>query len=146
MNSRSFCRFVAALLVTATVTPVFAWGDDGHRIVAMLAEAQLSHAARVEVARLLAQEPGETLASISNWADRHRNPATASLHYGNFLKDSCSYDAIGIVWMANAFVAAIEKPIEILKTEGDDQKRLLALKYPVHSVADVPSTQPGNFV
>nr|CBA32580.1 hypothetical protein Csp_D32860 [Curvibacter putative symbiont of Hydra magnipapillata] len=55
-----------------------AWGSDGHKIVAMLAEAQLSPAARKEVDRLLAQEPGATLASISTWADEHRSPATAA--------------------------------------------------------------------
>jgi hypothetical protein len=44
--------------------PSFAWGEDGHKIIATLADAQLSPAARKEVNRLLALEPGQTLASI----------------------------------------------------------------------------------
>nr|CBA32614.1 hypothetical protein Csp_D33030 [Curvibacter putative symbiont of Hydra magnipapillata] len=49
-----------------------AWGADGHSIIAMLADAQLSPAARKEVRQLLALEPGATLPGISTWADEHR--------------------------------------------------------------------------
>ena len=61
---------VAALL-TALYLPLesFAWGFDGHRLIAELAEAQLTAEAKVEVNRLLATEPAATLASISTWAD-----------------------------------------------------------------------------
>lgn len=54
-------------------TPVQAWGAQGHQVVAKLAQAQLNASARREVDRLLALEQGETLASISTWADEHRN-------------------------------------------------------------------------
>lgn len=55
-----------------------AWETQGHHIIAALAQSQLSPAARQEVDRLLALEPGETLETISTWADEHRNPATAA--------------------------------------------------------------------
>jgi hypothetical protein len=52
--------------------------EDGHRIIATVADAQLTPVARDEVNRLLAREPGRTLASISTGADQHRNPETAT--------------------------------------------------------------------
>jgi len=72
-------RPIAALL-TALCLPfnASAWGFEGHRLIAELAEAQLTAEARAEVSRLLALEPGATLASISTWADENRSPSTAS--------------------------------------------------------------------
>lgn len=71
------------------VTPsVWAWGAQGHQVIASLAWAQMTPTARMEVNRLLALEPGETLVSISTWADEHRSPTTAAWHYVNFPRDS----------------------------------------------------------
>jgi hypothetical protein len=47
----------------------WAWGADGHRLVATVAEGLLTPAAKAEADLLLAQEPGSTLASIWTWAD-----------------------------------------------------------------------------
>jgi hypothetical protein len=69
---------LTVLVALSQPTPVLAWGAQGHQVVAKLAQAQLSVPARREVDRLLALEPGETLASISTWADEHRNPTTAT--------------------------------------------------------------------
>lgn len=128
-----FTLAVAALVPL----PALAWGSQGHQIVAALAQSQLTPAARKEVDRLLALEPGETLESISTWADEHRNPATAAWHYINFPRDSCIYDASRDCPDGKCVVAAIEKQTEILASNAPDEKRLLALKYVVHLVADV---------
>lgn len=117
-----------------------AWGVDGHRIIAMLAETQLSPAARNEINRLLSQEPGATLPNISTWADEHRNPATAAWHYVNFPRGDCNYDASRDCPDGKCVVAAIDRQIEILKSSADDAKRLTALKYVVHFIGD--SHQP----
>ena len=69
---------VLALLLAAAPKEAHAWGTQGHQVVANLAQAQLNVGARREVDRLLATEPGQTMASISTWADEHRNPATAA--------------------------------------------------------------------
>jgi len=42
-----------------------AWGADGHRLIAELASMQLAPAAKAEVDRLLGQEPGATMVSVS---------------------------------------------------------------------------------
>ncbi len=117
--------------------PALAWGTQGHQVVANLAQAQLSAKARGGVERLLALEPGQTLASISTWADEHRNPTTAAWHYINLPKDTCRYDAERDCPDGQCVVAAIDKQLKVLASEGPDDKKLLALKYLVHLVADV---------
>nr|WP_315463324.1 S1/P1 nuclease [uncultured Rhodoferax sp.] len=114
-----------------------AWGNQGHQVIALLAEAQLSPVARKEVNRLLALEPGETLASISTWADEHRSPATAAWHYVNFPRGACSYEFKRDCPDGKCIVAAIEKQLEILATEISDEKKLAALKYVVHLIGDI---------
>ncbi len=124
-------------LVLLLPTPARAWGSQGHQVVANLAQAQLSAKAKREVDRLLAQEPGETLASISTWADEHRNPATAPWHYINFPKNSCTYSAERDCPDGQCVVAAIDRQRDILASTAADEVRLRALKYLVHLVADI---------
>lgn len=89
----SMVRTAFGLLMALLATDVFAWGKEGHQVVANLAATQLTAKARAEVDRLLALEPGAILQTISTWADEHRNPQTASWHYVNFPRDTCAYDA-----------------------------------------------------
>jgi hypothetical protein len=74
------CKFPVVLLLGSCL-PAFAWGPEGHNLVARLAEAQLTTAARARVAEILG--PGTTLASISSWADqlRRSRPETGPWHY-----------------------------------------------------------------
>jgi hypothetical protein len=126
-----------SLILVLLPTAVQAWGGQGHQVVANLAQAQLSAKAKREVERLLAQEPGETLASISTWADKHRNPATAPWHYVNFPKNSCTYSGERDCPDGKCVVAAINRQRDILASTATDETRLRALKYLVHLVADV---------
>lgn len=126
-----------SLILVLLPTAVQAWGGQGHQVVANLAQAQLSVKAKRAVERLLALEPGETLASISTWADEHRSPATAAWHYVNFPKNSCSYSAERDCPDGQCVVAAIDRQRDILASTATDEVRLRALKYLVHLVADV---------
>ena len=126
-----------SLILVLLPTAVQAWGGQGHQVVANLAQAQLSAKAKLAVVRLLALEPGETLASISTWADEHRSPATAAWHYINFPKNSCSYSAERDCPDGQCVVAAIDRQRDILASTATDEVRLRALKYLVHLVADV---------
>jgi hypothetical protein len=126
-----------SLILILLPTAVQAWGGQGHQVVANLAQAQLSVKAKRAVERLLALEPGQTLASISTWADEHRSPATASWHYVNFPKNSCSYSAERDCPDGQCVVAAIDRQRDILASNAADEVRLRALKYLVHLVADV---------
>jgi len=141
MNLNQLTRKLVAITVgavtTLTTIPAMAWGADGHKIVALLADAQLTPSARKQVDRLLALEPGATLASISTWADEHRNPATAAWHYVNFPRGDCNYQPERDCPDGKCVVAAIDRQVEVLRTNGDDEKRLNALKYVVHFIGDI---------
>ena len=133
---RPVSRALLALMASIFVTNVWAWGAQGHQVIASIAQAQLSPSARKEVDRLLALEPGETLVTISTWADEHRNPATGPWHYVNFPRDTCSYNEMRDCPDGKCVVGAIEKQASILEFEVSDEKRLTALKYLVHFVGD----------
>ena len=126
-----------ALLLGVTPNTARSWGNQGHQVVANLAQAELSAKAKREVNRLLALEPGQTLASISTWADEHRSPATAAWHYVNFPKNSCRYSAERDCTDGQCVVAAIDRQLDIFASKDTDEVRLRALKYLVHLVADV---------
>ncbi len=136
-QNRIVVNSALAALLTFLMSNVYAWGKDGHQVVAGLADTQLSVKARAEVDRLLALEPGQTLIAISTWADEHRNPATAPWHYANFPRSTCTYDALRDCPDGNCVVGAIAKQLEVLSSNAPDDVRLKALKYVVHFEADV---------
>jgi nuclease S1 len=73
--------FALAILVTfLLVSPVWAWGRLGRRVISRLAEKQLTPRAKTAIAELL--QPGESLADASLWADENRGrlPKTAPWH------------------------------------------------------------------
>ena len=121
----------------ATLSVAYAWGTQGHQVIALIAQSRLTLQARAEVDRLLALEPGETLASVATWADEHRDQSTASLHFVNFPRNSCRYDELRDCPEGLCVVAAINKEMEVLRSTAPDDRRLTALKYLVHFVGDV---------
>lgn len=141
-------RYQWALLALVTVLPykAKAFGTEGHRLVATIAEGQLSDRARWEVARLLSIEPGATLASVSTWADEARTPSTAAWHYVNLPRDAgCHYEAARDCPDGHCVVGAIERQRIVLTSAVPDAERLKALKYIVHFVADVHQPLHAGF-
>ena len=134
------CLNPASFLLVFTVwfpSIANAWGTEGHQVIALIAQASLTPKARAEVERLLVQEPGATLASISTWADEHRSPATAPWHYVNFPRDTCTYLESRDCPDGRCVVSAIQRQMELLRSDAPDERRLIALKYLVHLVGDV---------
>ncbi len=130
-------KLAAFVLLCMTAHSAWSWGGEGHQIVADLAYAQLTPVARKQVDRLLALETGATLASISTWADKHRNPASASWHYVNFPRNSCTYVPERDCPDGRCVVAAIDRQADALEYAVTDEASLQALKYLVHLVADI---------
>jgi hypothetical protein len=130
-------KTLIGILFAMASLSAWSWGSEGHKVVALIAEAQLTAKARAEVERLLAVEPGQTMASISTWADEHRNPATGTWHYVNFPRATCTYVAERECPEGKCVVGRIDKEVQVLASQDTDEKRLLALKYLVHFVADV---------
>jgi hypothetical protein len=137
LSVRVTFRALLIAVLALLVSTAHAWGTQGHQVVADLAYAQLTTKAKTEVDRLLALEPGATLASISTWADETRNKTTAPWHYVNFPRDTCAYDAARDCPDGQCVVGAIDKQLAILASNASDEKRLNALRYVVHLVADV---------
>ena len=128
-----------ALLLTLILghSVAHAWGVQGHQVIAGLAFAQLTPKAKAEINRLLALEPGETMVSISTWADEHKNSSTARWHFVNFPRNSCAFEMMRDCPAGQCVVAAIERQAAELASNATDDKRLNALKYLVHLVGDV---------
>jgi hypothetical protein len=142
---------LAALLLLAP-GPAAAWGKLGHRLVAALAAEDLTPAARVEAARLMAGEPEPTLAGISTWADelRENDPGlgrrSAAWHYVNLGEQGCRYDAATACPGGDCVVEAIREQAAILADRTrSDADRLQALKFVVHFVADVHQPLHAGF-
>lgn len=74
-------RKLAVFGILAGCLPVYGWWEEGHRLVARIAEAQLTPIARARVKAILGLN--ETLASVSAWADEIRSQRrnTAPWHY-----------------------------------------------------------------
>lgn len=139
-----FRPFLLASALFLTSTACLAWSANGHRIVGELAQAQLSPAARAEVARLLAGEPVPTLAGVATWADELRDTdearakQTSTWHYMNFPRGDCSYVPPRDCPDGRCVIAAINRQFLILsdRTRPDAERRE-ALKFLVHFVGDV---------
>jgi len=126
-----------SFLLAVSASSVFAWGTRGHQAVANVAYANLTHKARADVDRLLALEPGATLASISTWADVIRDKTTARWHFVNFPRGTCRYVAQRDCPDGQCIVEAINAQLAVLASNASDEKRLIALKFVVHLVADI---------
>ncbi|MGA2724710.1 MAG: S1/P1 nuclease [Bryobacteraceae bacterium] len=74
-------RKMAGIAVIAGCLPTFAWGPEGHSLVARIADAQLTPAARARVVAILG--PNTSMASIASWADQVRpsRPDTEPWHF-----------------------------------------------------------------
>ena len=149
MRRRHFRAGAAAALLAAALAAsphARAFGAMGHRLVAELAEARLTPAARAEATRLLAQEPGATLMSVSTWADENRTLGTAAWHYVNFPRgEPCAYQPARLCVEGNCVVGALDKQLDVLASSAPDAERLTALKYVVHLVADVHQPLHAGF-
>lgn len=145
-GSRSLIGGLALLMGLVCSGGSWAWGAEGHRLIAEYAVTRLSPAARMQVEQLLAQEPGATLASVSTWADEVRSPTTAAWHYLNFPRDAdCRYDGDRMCLQENCVVGAIERQLAVLASDAPQERRLLALKYVVHFVGDLHQPLHAGF-
>jgi hypothetical protein len=148
-RSLSFSFFLIAAALATTAHPD-AWGAQGHRLVALVAAAQLTPQARQNVQRLLGDE---TLADVSIWADEYLvgNNQTAFWHYVNIPADARSYDrdrdcprqpgvaagGRGDIWRDCVVDRIAYSEERLANPMLDRSDRAIALKFLVHFVADI---------
>ncbi|MBV8585285.1 MAG: S1/P1 nuclease [Verrucomicrobia bacterium] len=98
------------LLIACALLPIrsaLAWGPEGHKAVAALAEELISPATKARVKAILAQDQSPDLASISVWADDAR---LASFGAGP-LKDDPVAAAFNHDWPHNALWHFVDLPL-----------------------------------
>jgi hypothetical protein len=74
---RNLFKLCIAITLLAWSSAAWAWGDEGHEVVALVAQSRLDPVARKNVAALLAADPdtltAPNIAAAATWADRFRD-------------------------------------------------------------------------
>jgi hypothetical protein len=132
----------AALLSLIVAAPVqaLAWGQEGHSIIAEVAQHRLSPGAAAEVARLLG--PGRSLASVSSWADdiRDERPETYRWHFVDMPLAETKYDPdkhCKPTEKGDCIVAALERLKKDLQCAPTNDQKRDALRFVIHFVRDI---------
>ena len=127
-------------LVCFMPTRAVAWGNNGHRIIARIAMDRLSKDTRQALSELLA--PGETLESVSNWADtiKAQKPETRSWHFVDIPLSSSNYQKARDC-RKGCIIEAIAGQTAVLKSTSnsptDRANRAEALKFLIHLIGDL---------
>jgi len=140
--------FTSTLMLLAVAHPASAWWEEGHIIVAKIAEKHLTKEAQAGIKMLLDGPEGERAISdtkMCNWADLIRGsgqlnrkyPKNDTWHYINIelkqKKDDWKPDENG-----NDVIGAIERFKKVLADpKADKQDRKEALLFVVHFVGDM---------
>jgi hypothetical protein len=140
MSSRPATRSIALLtaLALASTPSAFAWGPQGHRVIARVAEDRLTPSARLAIKELL--HPGDTLPDIAGWADKEGHdevPGSARWHYINVPIDDKKFDP-RLIRDDDNVVVQIKHFRKILADRSRPKKeRQRALLFLVHFVSDI---------
>ena len=137
MKARSFVA-AAATAFGLMPAPAFAWGKTGHRVVAAIADAQLSGLARAHVKQILGQ--AESLDEAANWPDEmrsHPSPfwqkTSTPWHYvtlNGIVYDEAPAEGDALEAL-NKYSATLRDPAASLA------EKQLALRFVVHIIGDL---------
>jgi hypothetical protein len=131
---------IALILLSLVPARAFAWGSEGHRIIAEIAEQCLEPETARHVHELLDIENATTLADVASWADqiRPQHRETAPWHFVDIPISAPGYDATRDCAGGNCVVAKIDQfTAELRNGSAPPQQRLGALKLVVHFVGDL---------
>jgi hypothetical protein len=156
-----FSTALLTIMVAANIAqplPAFAWGDDGHKVVALIAQSFLDANARKRIDALLAADTDSLtphdIASEATWADKYRGNGgrqTAQWHFvdieikdPNLDKACFNHPAIPPGTVASDGPAAdcvVDKIDEFAKEltnpNTDAEEQIVALKFLLHFVGDI---------
>ena len=166
-RTRSYGYFssLLALCVVLSSHPAFAWGDEGHEIIALVADRFFDTAVRDKITAMLAADPDTVTAhdigSEATWADRYRDSdrngtrqhyaQTRDWHFVNVELDDPNLDRAcfghpplpaGTVASNGPAQACIVDKIDqfvadLADPHTDPEERLVALKFVLHLVGDL---------
>ena len=146
-----------ALILVLTPSAAFAWGYEGHEIVAAIARARLTRAVRAKVDAILAGDTDTLTApdmlSRATWADAWRSAGhreTASWHFVDqelghpdlssacFGRPALNRSPASAGPAQDCVVDRIDEfSAELASSSTSPAERILALKYVLHFVGDV---------
>jgi hypothetical protein len=161
MNRHAFGSLILALalaLPLAQPRPALAWGDDGHKVVALVAQSFLDSDVRRKVTTLLAADTdsltAHDIASAATWADKYRDAnidnsreRTRQWHFADIeirnpdLSAAC-FSFHGRPASDGPEDDCVVNKIEEFKAElanpaTDLEEQVVALKFILHFVGDV---------
>ena len=129
----------SVLLLCVPLGQAWAWGQEGHAIVAEIAQRRLSPTAAAAIDGLLGR--GHTLASEASWADgiREARPSTYNWHFVNIPRGAryeaardCPESPRG-----DCVVAELERLKSELYCADNEDKKRDALRYAIHFIGDI---------
>jgi S1/P1 Nuclease len=131
---------MAVLLLVVLTESAWAWGSDGHAIVAEVAQRRLTPGAAKMVDRLLGR--GHSLASVASWADdvRDKRPNTKQWHFVDIPVDDTRYDPkteCAPSDQGDCIIAELVRLKQDLRCGSSARRRQEALKFTVHFVGDI---------
>lgn len=141
---------VGVLLLGITTQQSWAWGHEGHRLTALVAEQYLTPETKLQIAELLQADSAgkETLADIAPWADSYRtdHPETERWHFVDIPQDA-QFDRSRDCPVSEKDPKSPWRDCvtdRILYFEGrlgdsslSERERAVALKFVVHLIGDV---------
>lgn len=147
----NFYLFILLIFARGFLSPgfLFAWGPEGHRIVADIAESRLTPTAKLHIKELLGNDD---LTAVSVWADdiKGERPETHGWHFVDIPMNSSGFSEARDCYRPdekhpytlqdhhNCVVDRIEIFEQILADrKRPEQERMEALKFLVHFVGDV---------
>jgi len=142
------------LFLLCAPSPARAWGCEGHQVVALIAERNLTSHALAMVQQILRdgpidpilsryckEGPADPIADASTWADdiRTQRPETAPWHYVDIPVGTSSRDIAKFCPLPESCVTrALTDELAALRSPGiNPQKRAEALRFLIHFVGDV---------
>jgi S1/P1 Nuclease len=153
---------IALALGASMPQPALSWGDEGHEIVAQIAQAFLEPDVRAKVTGLLATDTdsltAHDIASEATWADKYRdvnrNGSREKTHQWHFVDIEISHPDLGGACFGHppipAGTVASDGPsqdcvvdkveeftAELSDPATDPEERVVALKFLLHFVGDL---------
>ncbi|MBC6409496.1 MAG: S1/P1 nuclease [Ekhidna sp.] len=130
-------KIIVVFVLLSISGQLFGWGQNGHRIVGLIAERHLSEKALKKIEMILEDE---TLAEVSTYMDFIKSdPAyqhMSSWHYAT-IPDGQTYDEAGTPKKGD-IIQTIKRLIKELKSKQfTDEDEVFALKCLIHLIGDI---------
>jgi hypothetical protein len=130
-------KLLLLVIAVASINTSFAWGPEGHMIVAQVAEDLLKPTTQKNIAKLL---NNQSLAEVSNWADAVKSEPdwlhTKPWHFAD-IPDGGNYETMRHAPEGDV-ITAITAMIKVVKTKTSTlEEKQNALMFIIHFVGDM---------